>query len=210
MMIRRRGYLIASDKPRILVVGANSGVDVTTLAMPSGAQEGDVAVVFSGRNDAVSCSTPTDFVSLKTQSQSNLTSRLSRKIMGPSPDSAVNGLDALGNHVVVVLRNVDQATPMDATPLSTPSTNGPADPPAIDVSTIGAMILIGAVRSGNDVITPPTGYTVLESAVDGGYNKFVVLAYKSSPANPGTHNPSAFSDPGNGPCVSHTAAIRRA
>jgi len=209
-MMRRRAFMMANGVNPIVIIGSASTSVATSITLPAGVLENDVVVVMSGRNDSAPCSTPTGYTSRKTESTGTLTSKMSTKVMGVSPDSTVAGLDLNGVHLAVVLRNVDTSSPLDTSVLSNTGKFDPANPSAITTTTNAAFLLIGALINHDAAITAPTGYTTAVSSLTDGAEPFIILAYYPVAVDIGTHDPGAFSDAGNLDHVTYTAAFRRA
>jgi len=211
-MIRRRASIIGNGRNMIRLIGYVADAEVSSLTLPAGIVESDIVVVVGGYLGGTSPATPTDYTSLKTQTATSIGARMSRKIMGPTPDTTVSGLDATDTiHIAAIFRNVDTTTPMDATTLSNSGNFNPANPGSITTVSDGSLIVIAAMINHDAAITPPSGYSVIAGSLRvGAQEPYLVMAYNPYPVSPGAHDPGAFSDPGNLANLTFTAALRRA
>lgn len=150
-------------------------VSLSSLAGGTGgaAQAGDLVIVATGfvqtsnLDPGVSTAGYAEVADLYQNDTRDANFSVNWKIMGGSPDAAVNclGSGSATNGAVCevhVWRNADQATPMDVTP-TTDQTNNSAIPnsPAITPVTSGAVVLslgLGTGAAADTSVTAPTSY----------------------------------------------------
>jgi hypothetical protein len=180
-----------------------SGTGSENKALPGSPVENDIVIL------ALACdsnliddgpSTP-DYVVIEQASHTLPGNYLGFKILGATPDSSVDILQALSSMqggIIQVWRGVDTTTPIDATRTVVTGFSGSPNPPAYEPVTDGALVFaVGFLDDDDDAanVTAPSGYTNLLAGDTGQADNFVgatVMIASKELATAAPENPAAF------------------
>lgn len=203
-----------------VVFGATNGGDVT-LNFPGTPQQGDVVYVWGGHftraGSPLGPNAGTGYTNLITDTSTNMSFSLDRKVLGAVPDTSVlckgtgNAADACV-YGAFVLRGVDNTTPEDATPTTAKATTTNPDAPSITTVTDNAWVLALAASIVNDSsITPPASpYTLTSTNNQNDTNAATIACAVKTVAAHGAENPPSWTGWSSGAWFAVSVAVRPA
>lgn len=196
--------LKATAASGLTFVGSASaaGGSSAVVTLPAGVQEGDLVVVCSF--STTTPSTPSGYTQQAAHSVAfpgggNAVGRVFTKVMGPTPDTSVTVTATFATAAVHVWRGVN-ATPMDATPTTSNTSNCPSITPV----TSGAVVLAfsGGGFVSSSTLTTPTGYSNVKLQNQTGSHDSVdtyyyISAVASKAWTSGAEDPNGFTPSSN-------------
>jgi hypothetical protein len=206
---------LATQNPIEFIAASSTAQNTSSISIPTGTQPGDLVIVATFSDAAVTPSRPTGYTPGQSGAPESVGYMWAYKIM-PSPvDTTASGLNQANGtgHIALTFRNVSTTTPLDVTPpTSAAGTSGMPNPPSVTTTNPGAVVIIGYLD--DDIVTnttAPSNWTLAVNATIGssGNGGTLMAAYRITTTG-GTYDAAAFGGNGTDDWIASTIPLRRA